>query len=85
MEGAVYILCMLTASVCSVLLLARFRRTHTRLLLWCGVFFLALALENGMLFVDLVLVPGIDLSLVRRSIPLAGVAVLLYGLIFDLD
>jgi len=85
MEGAVYILCMLTTLGCSWLLLARFRRTRTRLLLWCGVCFLALSLENVMLFVDLVLVPDTDFSAIRRSIPLVGVAVLLYGLIFDLE
>jgi len=85
MEGTVYILCMLTALGCSAMLLARFHPTRTRLLLWCGVFFLALALENGMLFVDFVLVPDTDLSLIRRSIPLVGVAVLLYGLIWDLE
>lgn len=85
MEGAVYVLCMLTALGCSALLLVRFRRTRTRLLLWCGLFFLALAMENGMLFVDFVLVPETDFSVIRRSIPLIGVAVLLYGLIFDLE
>lgn len=85
MEGVVYILCMLTALICSALLLARFFRTRTRLLLWCGLFFLTLAFENGMLFVDFVLVPNTDFSIVRRSIPLFGVGLLLYGLIWDLE
>lgn len=85
MEGIAYILCMSTALACAALLLARFRRTGTRLLLWCGLFFLALAGENAMLFVDLVLVPDTDLSMIRRLIPLCGVVVLLFGLIWDAE
>jgi hypothetical protein len=85
MEGFVYILCAMAAMACSALLLRRYFRIHTRLLLWCGLFFAALALENATLFIDIVLVPDTDLSLIRRVIPLVGVSLLLYGLIFDVD
>lgn len=83
MEGTAYILCALAAAACSTLLMRRYFRSRTRLLLWCGLFFGALALENIMLFVDLVVVPEIDLSAVRRTIPLAGLALLIYGLVWD--
>lgn len=83
MEGAVYILCTLTALICAVLLLRGYGRSGTRLLLWCGIFFLAMTLENAILFVDVVVVPSIDLSDIRRTVPLIGVILLLYGLIWE--
>jgi hypothetical protein len=82
-EGAVYLLCAATALACGLLLLRGFRRSRVRLLLWCGLFFLALFAENVLLFIDVVLVPDIDLSGVRNSVALAGTALLLYGLIWD--
>jgi hypothetical protein len=83
MEGAVYLLCSATALVCCLLLLRGNRRSGVRLLLWCSFFFAALALENLMLFVDLVIVPETDLSGVRNCVALIGVALLLYGLIWE--
>ncbi len=84
MEGAVYILCASTALACSGLLLRGYVRNGTRLLLWCGVFFLAMAIENTILFVDLRVVPDVDLTLIRLAVPLVGVALLLYGLVWDI-
>jgi hypothetical protein len=84
MEPAVYILCTATALACAVLLLRGYRRTGVRLLLWTGLFFLLLTLENGLLFVDRILVPSrLDLTLVRASTALIAVVVLLYGLIWE--
>jgi hypothetical protein len=82
-EGAVYLLCAATALVCAVLLLRGYQRSGTRLLLWCGVFFLAMTLENTILFVDLIVMPEVDLSTIRRAVPLLGVMLLLYGLIWE--
>lgn len=85
MEGLVYVLCTATALACGVLLLRGYFRGRVPLLLWCALFFLALALENGVLFVDRVVVPDVDLLPVRRGLGLAGVVVLLYGLIWEVD
>jgi hypothetical protein len=85
MAEAVYILCMLTSLACAVLLLRGYARSRMRLLLWSGLCFVALAISNLVLFVDLVLVPGVDLSLWRSFIALVGVATLLYGLIWDTE
>jgi len=82
-EGTVYFLCAATALACGVLLLRGYRKTRTRLLLWCGLCFLLLFLENAVLFVDLMIVPSVDLLLVRRSISLIAVSVLLFGLVWD--
>ena len=83
MAEAVYILCALTSMACAVLLLRGYRRSGMRLLLWSGLCFVALSISNLVLFVDLVMAPGMDLSLVRSSLGLLGVATLLYGLIWD--
>jgi hypothetical protein len=84
MAEAVYILCALTSVACAVLLLRGYRRSGMRLLLWSGLCFVALAISNVVLFVDLVIIPeDVDLSLIRSSLGLVGVATLLYGLIWD--
>lgn len=83
MEGAVYLLCAVTALACGVLLVRGYRRSRVRLLLWSGVFFLALTAENVVLFVDRVVVPDVDLLAVRQALGLGGMAVLLYGLIWE--
>lgn len=79
-----YVLCALTALACGFLLLREFATTRARLLLWSGICFAALAIENAVLFVDLVIFPTtVDLSVIRNAIALAGLACLLYGLIWD--
>jgi len=83
MEGAVYLLCAATALACALLLVRGYRRSGSRLLLWCGLFFFALSVENVVLFVDMVVVPEIDLLSARRAVGLGGVAVLLYGLVWE--
>ena len=84
MEGAVYVLCAVTALACGVLLLRGYRRSRSRLLLWCGLFFLFMAAENAVLFIDLIVLPhDVDLLPVRRAVGLGGVIVLVYGLIWD--
>ncbi len=85
MEGGVYLLCSGTALCCAQLLFRGYRRSKVRLLFWCAVFFAATAIDNAVVFVDAVLVPDWDLSFPRRMIPLAGVLMLLYGLICDVD
>ncbi|HEY1379205.1 MAG TPA: DUF5985 family protein [Gemmataceae bacterium] len=85
MEGAVYLLCAATALAGGVLLLRGYGRSRTRLLLWCGLCFLALALENVILFVDRELLPETDLTAERTAVALAGVLLLLYGLVWETE
>ncbi len=76
-----------TCLACAVLLLRGFVRTHARLLLWSGLCFIALTLNNALLFihVDTVIFPNSpDLRLVVDAVSLVGVALLLYGLIWDM-
>jgi hypothetical protein len=82
-EGAVYLLCTATALACGILLIRGYSRSHARMLLWCGLFFLTLAAENAILFIDLIIFPSIDLLVIRRTVALVGITVLLYGLIWE--
>lgn len=82
MVTAIYVLCALTSLACALLLLRGYLRNRVPLLLWCALCFFGLALNNTLLFIDLRVVPEMDLS-VWRSIPaLAGVAFLIYGLVW---
>lgn len=83
MSLAVYILCAATSIACAVMLLRSYLKTHTRLLLWSSLCFLGLTANNLLLFLDLVIVPDADLSLWRHLATLSGLALLLYGLIWD--
>jgi hypothetical protein len=85
MAEAVYILCALTSVACAVLLLRAWRRTRMKLLLYAGLCFVVLTLNNVLLFVDLVVIPAGDLSLARTLTSLVASGVLLYGLIWDVS
>ena len=78
-----YLLCAVTAVACTFLLLRGFLRTRIRLLLWSGVCFVALAVENVLLYVDNIIVPDTDLSVARASIALAGLLCLVLALALD--
>ena len=80
---SIYALCAVTSLIAAVLLWRQYRATHTRLLFWSVVGFGGLALNNVLVFVDLVLVPTVDLALVRTLAAFAGLAALLYGLISE--
>ena len=82
MGQAVYILCALTSLGCTCLLIGRYRKSRVDLLFWSAVAFLLLTVTNVLLCVDLIILgAGFDLSLYRNGATLAGVLVLLYGLI----
>lgn len=83
--AAVYILCFLTSSACAFLLARNFLRTSARLLLWSALCFFLLAGNNLVLIVDLLVLPEVNLSIVRLAFSLAAVLVLLFGFIWDLE
>jgi Family of unknown function (DUF5985) len=83
MGTLVYALCALTSLACAVLLLRGYRASRVRLLLWSGLCFTGLAANNVLLLIDTRLVPSMDLSLWRSLPALAGVALLLYGLVWE--
>jgi hypothetical protein len=83
MATLVYALCALTSLACAVLLLRGYASSRVRLLLWSGLCFCGLALNNILLLIDKRVVPTMDLSMWRSLPALAGVALLLYGLVWE--
>jgi hypothetical protein len=84
MAEIIYVLCAITSVTCAVLLLRGYRRSRVRLLLWSSICFIGLAINNVILFVDLVLLPTTsDLSLLRSAAALAGLAPLVFGLVWE--
>jgi hypothetical protein len=83
--AAVYLLCFATSVVCAVLLVRRYLRSRMKLLLWSALCFVGLSLSNFFLFLDLVVLPDVQLLALRHLAALAGVGVLLYGFIWEAD
>lgn len=81
MAELVYELCAATAILCAALLYKGYRAQGTRLLAWASVGFAGLALNNILLFVDLIVLPDVDLFALRAVANIAGMGALLYGLI----
>jgi hypothetical protein len=78
-------LCAITSLACAVVLARGYSRTHTRLLFWSSLCFTGLFLNNLLLIVDLRMLPTVDLLVLRQVPALVGVALLLYGLIWEAE
>jgi hypothetical protein len=85
MSAIIYSLCAVTALGCAVLLLRGYRRSRYRLLLWSGLCFAGLTVNNLLLVIDKVALPEGDLSIARTLVSLGSMIVLLFGLIWDSD
>jgi hypothetical protein len=83
MAELAYAGCAVTALVCAWLLLRGYRQSRFRLLLWSGLCFLGLTLTNLLLVVDKLVLPGIDLSILRLLVGLISLLVFLVGLILE--
>lgn len=78
------LLAVLTCVACTVLLFRGYKRTGLRLLLWSTLCFVALSVNNLLLFFDPIL-SEIDLRPWRLVAALVGLAFLLYGFIFETE
>ena len=86
MKAAVFLLCFATSVVCLVLLARSYARTRMRLLLWSSLCFVFLAINNLLLFFDVVVFPvEVNLLPFRQLSSVIGVGVLLYGFIWETD
>ncbi len=83
MAEVVYALCALTSVLCAVLLIRGYRSSRLRLSLWTSLCFAGLALNNVLLFVDRIVVPDVDLQLLRTLVALIAMLPLLFGLVWD--
>jgi hypothetical protein len=85
MAPVVYMLGTLVTLACGILLLRGYLRGRKRLLFWSGLCFLALAVSNLLVFIDLVILPEVDLYRWRLSVATIAMMLLLFGLIWEGD
>lgn len=78
-----YVLNTVVCIVCTWLLAAGWRRGGSRLLMWSALCFLMLTFNNALIFIDVLVVPDVDLSILRAATALVGFSVLLFGLIWE--
>jgi hypothetical protein len=84
MAEITYVLCAATSVLCAVLLLRGYLRSRSRLLMWSTLCFIGLAINNILLFVDLVILPdSIDLRVLRSGSALFSLIVMVAGLIWE--
>lgn len=75
----------LTSLACTVLLLRAYAANGLRLLLWSGLCFVFLSLNNILLFLDLEVFTEMDLRPYRLVAALVGLLFLLYGFIWEAE
>ena len=87
MANAVYVLCALTSVACALMLWRGYRRSGARLLLWSCLCFVALAVNNLLLAIGNLFIPHwvLEQAELRVAVALAGLAMLLYGLVWDVE
>ncbi|MRG97654.1 DUF5985 family protein [Polyangium spumosum] len=83
MAEFVYSLCLVASLVCAALLLKNYRHTRLRLMLWTGLCFSALALNNLLLLTDLLIGQLADLAIPRVATAVIAAGLLLYGMITE--
>lgn len=83
MAAFIYSLCALTSLACAILLLRSYARTRIHLLLWSGLCFTGLTVSNVLLAVDRIVLSDVDLTTPRLAAALAGLLLMLFGLIWE--
>jgi len=83
MVPAVYILGSLVVCLCAMMLLRAYRKAKRRLLLWSGLCFAGLTISNLLVFIDLVVIPDVDLYSVRLSTAAIATLLLVFGLVWE--
>ena len=83
MSAALYILTAVTTLVCSILLLRAYIRVRNRLLLWSGLCFVGLTIDNVLMLADVILFPAVDLYTYRLTSAAVSISLLLFGLVWE--
>jgi hypothetical protein len=81
-EG-VYLLGAMTSLAVAGMLLRQYHKVRTPLVLWSFICFTGLAVNNVLVYIDLVLFTGVDLSAYRAAAGAAAMVVMLYGLVWE--
>jgi hypothetical protein len=85
LKVVLYALAVLSSLTCTVLLLQGYARRRIRLLMWSGICFAGLTVNNLALFFDQVIYPDENLRLWRLIPALVAMMFLLYGFIWDAE
>lgn len=80
---AIYLLCAAASLVVALMLLRQYLKSRTRLLLWSLVCFTGLAANNVLVYIDLVVYTGVDLSVYRSAAGAIAMAAMVYGLVWE--
>jgi hypothetical protein len=79
----IYCLCALTSFVCAWALLRSYFGNRSRILLWTGLSFCFMFLNNVFLILDRIVFPDVDLTPVRLGLALTAVTLLVVGLVWE--
>jgi hypothetical protein len=79
----IYLLCAATSLLVAMMLMRQYVISRTRLLLWSVISFAGLAVNSVLVYVDLVMYTGVDLSMYRSAAGAFAMTVMLYGLIWE--
>ena len=83
MSAALYLLTIITTLTCAVLLLRAYLRVRNRLLVWSGLCFVGLTVENLLVLADMILFPSVDLYSYRLASAAISITLLLFGLVWE--
>ena len=81
-EG-IFLACGATSLVVAAMLLRQYLRVRSRLLLWSVICFVGLAANNVLVYVDMVMFTGVDLSLYRAVAGTIAVGIMVYALVWE--
>ena len=79
----IYLLCAATSLLVAIMLMRQYLKSRTRLVLWSVISFAGLAVNSVLVYVDLVMYTGVDLSVYRSAAGAFAMAVMLSGLIWE--
>jgi hypothetical protein len=83
MVPAIYILGALVVGLCAVMLFRAYAKSKQRLLFWSGLCFLGLTMSNLLVFVDLVMIPDVNLYPLRLWTAAIATMLLVFGLVWE--
>lgn len=84
-EIVLYLLAILAGAACMLLLFRGYAASGVRLLLWSGLCFVFLTVNNVLLFVDLIVFAGNDLRPYRLAASLIAVSLLIYAFLWETE
>jgi len=83
MSDIAFVLCAAASAACAVLLRRSYRLTQGPFVRWTSLCFVALAMNSAAMLIDRYMLPTVDLRILRSAIALVGMALLVYGLVWE--